>query len=475
MPGMDNKHTSPDTSAANVNRHPVAGWGRFPVTQARLFTPASHAALLSNTLPPDFVGIARGQGRSYGDSALADQLLQTSRLDALLALDETEGLLHCAAGVTLAVLLRLLVPRGWFLPVVPGTAQVSVGGAIASDVHGKNHHRSGCFSEHIVSFVLMDAGGQTHNCSRSENSALFHASCGGMGLTGIITSAVLKLQRITSPMIRQQTLQADDLEQTFHLITARSDSTYSVAWLDCMATGRSLGRSLLFLGEHVDADDTAVPLPGVNKPPGDKKRPAGAEQWDNRLFDMPFTTPAMLLNRYSMRTFNAAYYHMSARRSRGSEQYMPWQGFFFPLDRIGHWHRLYGRRGFLQYQFVLPETTALEGMRDILERVTAAGKGSFLSVLKRLGPANNNLLSFPMAGYTLALDFRYQPDLLPLLEELDKRVLHFGGRLYLAKDARMDKAVFRASYPDWQAFVALRESSGANTRFNSLQSQRLGL
>jgi len=465
MRGMDNKHNSPDTPPANTDRHTVAGWGRFPVTQARLLTPGSHASLLRDALPADFSGIARGQGRSYGDSALADQVLQTSRLDALLSLDESAGLLRCAAGVTLTELLHLLVPRGWFLPVVPGTAQVSVGGAIASDVHGKNHHCSGCFSEHVESFVLMDADGKTHNCSRTENSSLFHASCGGMGLTGVITSAVLKLQRISSALIRQQTVRSDDLEQTFHLLRTRSDSTYSVAWLDCMARGRSLGRSLLFLGEHAGADEA--------NSPGSALRPD-----DRRLaipLTIPFTTPGMLLNRYSMRVFNAAYYHMAARRSRASDQWIPWQSFFFPLDRIGHWHRLYGRSGFLQYQFVLPETTALEGMRDILERVAAAGKGSFLSVLKRLGPQNSNLLSFPMAGYTLALDFRYQADLLPLLNELDKRVLHFGGRLYLTKDARMDQATFRASYPRWQEFVALRESSGANTRFNSLQSQRLGL
>jgi len=431
----------------------ITGWGRYPDVVAQLHTPSSHAALLKNGPGAGFNGIARGQGRSYGDSALARQLLCTSKADAILSLDEDNGLLHCAAGTTLAELLRLLVPRGWFLPVVPGTAHVSVGGAIASDIHGKNHHIDGCFSEHVQSLTLLDGDGNTHLCSPDKNTDLFQTTCGGMGLTGIITSAVLNLRRINSPCIQQQTLRTRNLEETFHFLDTRRDSHYSVAWLDCMARGSDMGRSLVLLGEHADGPTTAA-----------------RASMKTRLA-VPVTTPGWLLNRYSMRVFNSLYYHFP----RSTEARVLWQPFFFPLDSIGHWNRLYGRRGFLQYQFVLPPETALDGMKDILGRIATAGKGSFLSVLKRLGPANNKLLSFPVDGYTLALDFRYQPSLLPLLDELDERVIDYGGRLYLSKDARMSRETFRSGYPQWQHFAELRQAMGAHRHFNSLQSQRLGI
>lgn len=438
----------------------VTGWGRYPHVMAQVHTPSSHAALLRHGAGAGFQGIARGQGRSYGDSALAGQLLYTGNVDALLNLDEERGLLHCAAGTTLEELLWLLVPRGWFLPVVPGTARVSVGGAIASDVHGKNHHIDGCFSAHVQSLSLLDGEGRVHECSADNNASLFHATCGGMGLTGIITSAVLRLRRISSPLVQQQVLRTRNLEETFHFLASRRDSHYSVAWLDCMARGGQLGRSLVYLGEHVNDGDAT----------GRETQKAVA-QGKRHCLSVPLTAPGWLLNRFSIGAFNSVYY----RLPRPVESRVHWQPFFFPLDRLSHWNRLYGRAGFLQYQFVLPPDTALDGIRDILERVSKAGKGSFLSVLKLLGPANNNLLSFPMAGYTLALDFRYQPSLLPLLDELDARVTHYGGRLYLSKDARMSCDIFRQGYPSWQDFVTLRQTLGAHRHFNSLQSQRLSL
>ncbi len=433
----------------------ITSWGRFPTSESHLITPRS-ARALTQQWPPHRVasetGIARGMGRSYGDSALADVLIETRYLDAFLALDESQGILHCGAGMTLETLLRTLMPKGWFLPVVPGTWYVSVGGAIASDVHGKNHHLDGSFSQHVESFHLLLGNGEIRHCSPQENAALFHATCGGMGLTGIILDVRLRLCRIQSSAIVQRTHRAHDLKDVFSLFEQHHSTPYSVAWLDCLASGASLGRSLLFLGEHATEGGITPPRKGG--------------------LAIPFSAPSFLLNRYSMSAFNHLYYHRPVKEDQRQQVQAP--HYFFPLDRIAHWNRLYGRRGFLQYQCVLPEETALEGMTQLLTRISSAGKGSFLSVLKKLGPANENLLSFPRQGYTLALDFKRESSLFPLLDTLDQIVLAHGGRLYLAKDARMSQETFRRSYPRWEALQEIRISTGAADVFNSLQSKRLG-
>lgn len=437
----------------------LSSWGRYPISDSTVCRPRNIAALaaaLSDTpgkSSNDAACIARGMGRSYGDSALAPNVQSTTALDHFMSFDETEGLLRCAAGTTLESILRVIMPRGWFLPVVPGTWHVSVGGAIASDVHGKNHHLDGSFSQYVESLRLMLASGEILQCSEQENPHLFHATCAGMGLTGIITDATLRLRRVRSSAILQRSLRASNLETLFALLETHHDTRYSVAWLDCLSRGSSLGRSLLYLGEHAD-DETFTPL-------------------SNSRVNVPWTTPAFLLNRYSMSLFNSAYYHKPIRA--GLEQRLEAKQYFFPLDSIQHWNRLYGKKGFLQYQCVIPNATALSAMREILTRISDAGKGSFLSVLKKLGPANRNLLSFPLAGYTLALDFKFEPAILPLLDALDHIVLAHGGRLYLTKDARMSQDMFRRSYPRWEEMAQIRAKTGADRFFHSLQSRRLGL
>jgi decaprenylphospho-beta-D-ribofuranose 2-oxidase len=446
-----------------MDRTKISGWGRFPTACARVLSPRSvgelQDLLARESASTAFDGIARGQGRSYGDSALAANVVETGHLDSLLAFDEIAGTLHCRSGVTLGEILRLLTPKGWFLPVLPGTRHVSVGGAIAADVHGKNHHCDGSFCDHVISLELMLPSGETIICSPVVNPALFHATCGGMGLTGIIVAASLQLRRTSSSQIIQRTHVATSLEHCFEQITQHADARYSVAWLDCLARASSLGRSVLFVAEHADGTlEKRAAMPRRLQP------------------GIPMDTPAALLNRYSIGAFNALYYARHRTRHNASgEQMLDYQQFFFPLDGIANWNRLYGRGGFLQYQCVLPEESSLQGLRLVLDRVSAAGKGSFLSVLKRFGPANRNLLSFPLAGYTLTLDFKFESDLLPLLATLDAIVLDHGGRLYLAKDARMSAETFRRSYPRWQEFRALRVDIGADRIFNSLQSRRLGL
>lgn len=426
----------------------LQGWGRYPLVEAEVLAPASRQELAAALCAPV---IARGLGRSYGDSALAPRVVSSLRRDMLLGFDAEAGVLHCEAGVSLDAILQVMVPRGWFLPVTPGTRFVTVGGAIASDVHGKNHHCEGCFSAHVLEFEIMLADGAIIACSRLQHPDLFHATCGGMGLTGVVLTARLRLLRIASSVIEQQTLRAPSLEAALDLFAQHGTETYSVAWIDCISRGKAMGRSLLMLGEH--ARDGGFPMAG-----------------ESRLA-VPLDMPAGLLNRLTVGAFDALYYHWPRRR----RQRVHYEAFFYPLDGIAQWNRLYGRHGFVQYQFVLPDQAGMAGLAAILKEIAASGRGSFLAVLKRLGEHNGNHLSFPLAGYTLALDFKVEPGLFDLLERLDSMVLAYGGRLYLAKDSRMSAATFRRSYPQYEAFQEIRERYGALGRFASLQSERLGL
>lgn len=424
------------------------GWGRYPLVEAQVVAPASQSELAAALGAP---AIARGLGRSYGDSALAPRVISTLRRDMLLGFDAEAGVLHCEAGVSLDTILQVMVPRGWFLPVTPGTRFVTVGGAIASDVHGKNHHCDGCFSAHVLDIEMMLADGSVVTCSAQQHADLFQATCGGMGLTGIVLRARLRLRRIASSEIGQHTLRAPSLQAALELFARHGGATYSVAWIDCISRGKAMGRSLLMLGEH--APDGGLGMARTGR------------------LAVPLDMPAGLLNRRTIGAFDALYYHWP----RGARQRVHYEKFFYPLDGIAQWNRLYGKNGFVQYQFVLPDEAGTAGLAAILQQIAASGRGSFLAVLKRLGRHNGNPLSFPLAGYTLALDFKVEAGLFEMLERLDSMVLDYGGRLYLAKDSRMSAATFRRSYPQCEAFQQVRERYGALGRFASAQSQRLGL
>ncbi|MDP6535850.1 MAG: FAD-binding oxidoreductase [Gammaproteobacteria bacterium] len=431
------------------------GWGRFPVVDAEVVEPINADSLqaLLGAKKKQASLIARGAGKSYGDSALANRVLSSRFLDSYITLDEENNRMRCGAGVMLDSILKLTVPRGWFLPVLPGTKWVSVGGAIAADVHGKNHHLDGSFCDHIVELSLATASGEILVCNRKQNSDVFHATCGGMGLTGVILDATLNFDKVSSVLINRQSLPADNIEHCFELIEEHTECKYSVAWLDCLASGTKLGRSVLHLGEH--AVDGKLQYKARRGP------------------SIPFSTPGFLLNRFTMSLFNSTLY--SLRKLGKENSTINYDAYFFPLDNIDNWNRLYGSKGFLQYQFVLPQEAALEGMREILQKVSAAGKGSFLAVLKKFGKANKNLLSFPMGGYTLTLDFKWEKQIFPLLDELDQIVIDKGGRHYLAKDARMSEAVFKAGYPKWKKFLAVKHQLDPDNIFASHQSDRIGL
>jgi FAD/FMN-containing dehydrogenase len=341
---------------------------------------------------------------------------------------------------------------------------VTIGGAIAADVHGKNHHIDGSFCDHVASVRVMLATGEVIDCHRESNAELFHATCGGMGLTGIILDAAIKLMPLSSLDIAQRSLAAGNLQDCMDLMEEHDDAKYSVAWIDCLATGAAQGRSVLYLGEHVDEQDARE-----KSKPGRK----GLRAIQRSELNIPFDAPSILLNKYTMAGFNSAYYALQKRRA--TTKRIAYDSFFFPLERLRNWNRLYGAKGFLQYQLALPQESAHAGISAILSCASQAGKGSFLSVLKKFGKANSNLLSFPIEGYTLALDFKYEASLFPLLDKLDTLVLDHGGRLYLAKDARMSKECFQQSYGQWERFAELRQKFDPKGKFSSLQSRRLGL
>lgn len=430
----------------------LSSWGRYPRVNSSISYPQNLSSIenyIKNT--PNF--IPRGLGRSYGDSALANQVLCLNRMDHFIDFDEEKGLLNCEAGVSFSTILEIIVPKGWFLPVTPGTKFVTLGGAIASDVHGKNHHKEGCISEYILSFQLMLSQGIIIECSPYQHPDLFYATCGGMGLTGVIISAKIQLKAINSAFINQRTIKAENLEALFSLFESHHSATYSVAWMDCLATGKNLGLSLFMVGEHAQIGEKEISI---------KKK-----------WDIPFIMPSCLLNPYSIRAFNTLYYHKQMKKS--ISKLTDYDQFFYPLDGIGNWNYMYGKNGFTQYQFVLPKEAGLKGMTEILKKITLSRRGSFLSVLKACGPANSGLLSFPIEGYSLALDFKLQAGLFDFLDHLDNIVAYYGGRVYLTKDVRMSEAIFKKTYPLWEKFCEIRAHYGADKQFHSLQSRRLGL
>ncbi len=428
------------------------GWGRYPVINATASRPDSEAGVTS-CLAGESDLIAHGLGRSYGDSALGDNVVLMSGLNRILHFDEDAGVVRCESGVTLAEIIECFLPRGWFPAVTPGTKFVTLGGAVASDVHGKNHHALGCFSECVLSLDLMLPSGETVICSRKQNPELFHATCGGMGLTGIILRVAFRLAPVRSACIDETIIRSANLEETLYLFEETSGATYSVAWLDCLAQGDQLGRSLLMTGEHSNEGSLDPGTPG-------------------RL-SLPFDMPGFILNRHSVAAFNNLYY--GRVRKRETSRRVHFDPFFYPLDGIGQWNRLYGRKGFTQYQMVIPKQAGSDGLKRIISEIAASGLGSFLVVLKLFGPENKNYLSFPMEGYTLAIDFRIQRGLFSVLDRLDSVVSDFGGRLYLTKDVRMSPRMLRTGYPRLEEFLAVRERFGLRGKFNSLQSKRLEL
>lgn len=381
--------------------------------------------------------LAHGLGRSYGDVCLNEggTLLRTRAMDHYIAFDRATGRLRAEAGVSLKDILDLVLPQGWFLPVTPGTRYVTLGGAIANDVHGKNHHVMGNFGHHVTRLELLRSDGQRLECTPEQNADWLNATIGGLGLTGLITWAEIQLVPVANPFMVVENIRFRNLDGFWAQDAAvDAEYPYTVSWVDCVASGRQRGRGIFMVGRHAPPQ---ADLPGHTE----------------RAPTFPFDPPFSLINSLSLNAFNVAYYHRPLPKGIALQHHVP---FFYPLDGVREWNRVYGRRGFYQYQCVLPPETSRAGIDALLERISGSGTGSFLAVLKMFGDIpSRGMLSFPTAGATLALDFPNLGDRThKLFAELDAVVRDCGGRLYPAKDARMPAEMFRLSCPRWEEFTA---------------------
>jgi len=439
-----------------VSEEVVSGWGRTRFVHASVTTPHSESDLLTEFATGSRV-IARGLGRSYGDAAqLSGGLVLSNRGFVGISEIDEAGVVTVGAGVSFDELLKFSMPRGWFVPVTPGTRQVTMGGAVAADVHGKNHHVDGSFAQHVRSMRLVTPVG-AFTVSPSENAELFWATMGAMGLTGVVTSITLAMMPITSDHVLVDTDRYDDLASVMDaMVEGDADYRYSVAWVDCMTRGAHQGRAILTRGAHASASDVEH---------------ASLKSPRHQRLSVPMVAPRGLLNKWSVSAFNELWFRSAPRHEVGEAQKLA--TFFYPLDGVGNWNRLYGQRGFVQYQFCVPEN-ARATVVDVIERLADSRLTSFLGVLKRFGEANPAPLSFPLAGWTLALDMPVGSPRLPgVLDELDELVVTACGRVYLAKDARLSSARARAMYPRLDEFLDVKARIDPKNQLTSDLARRV--
>ncbi len=426
----------------------VYNWGLYPKVTAEV-EESIRLQKIKDFIDNSKDVIARGNGRCYGDASLNQSIVSMKSWNHFISFDKERGILHCESGVLLSEILEMSVPNGYFLPVTPGTKFITVGGAIASDVHGKNHHKVGCFTNFVSEFTLLDNQKEIKRCSRSENSELFWATIGGMGLTGIILSAKIELIPIETAYIRNESIQCENLDEVFQEIDKAEDWTYTVAWIDCFQKGKNLGRGIMMRGEHAKIEE--LPQKKQNNP---------LQLGKKSTLRIPFYFPNFMLNRLSMQVFNFLFYRKQMHKKISN--IVHYDPFFYPLDALQDWNKIYGQSGFIQYQFVIPKEKGKEGMRKILETIAHSGNGSFLVVLKLFGkPQPLAYNSFPKEGYTLALDFKINEKLSELVHALDDIVEAYGGRIYRTKDA-----MSRASLTNYLQNVE-------NGTFNSTQNKRI--
>lgn len=435
-----------------VNEPTLSGWGLVPVPGRE------RRSEDLERLTEDAV-LCRGLGRSYGDSSLPPpghlDVAATPLADRLLAFDPRTGVLRAEAGLSLLHLNRLMLPRGFYGPVTPGTQIITLGGMVAADVHGKNHHVAGSFGRHVRALRLRVASGTILTCSREHEPDLFRATLGGMGLTGHILDVEFQLERVPSPWIRSESRRVDDIDAFIEALeAARGTWPHTMGWIDCLSRGRHLGRGILYCGRWAQPDEVPGPLPA---PP---RRPS-----------VPFLFPGWVVGRWSVRLFNAVNYHVHVPRVRRRLEHP--ETFFLPLDAIGHWNRMYGRRGFTQYQCVLPDSAGPGAARRFLDLLTQRGGASMLCVIKDCGEQGEGLLSFPRPGISVALDIPIRDDTQVLVDALNELVLTEGGRIYLAKDQFTRPEHFRAMEPRLDEWLRIRRRWDPEGRIRSRQFVRL--
>ena len=430
----------------------LSGWGRYPKIKTKELTPQSESELLE-ILRHSESYIPRGNGRSYGDSAINKDLTITmTRMNRLLQWNQDSGELVAESGVLIADIIDIFLPRGWFPYVTPGTKFVTLGGAIACDVHGKNHHKDGSFGNFVNWIEIFNNKNEVIRCSPNENSKLFHWTIGGMGLTGVIIRCSIQLKKVESGWIKQQTVVNNNLNETLQSFYEHKKATYSVAWIDCLAKGKSFGRSILMLGEHAQKSEVEA-------------KPANYPKKINKKITFPFDAPSFLLNNFTVSAFNRLYFNLNKNKQ---SCYVDWDTYFYPLDSIGDWNRMYGKNGFFQFQCVLPRELSEQGYTKILSTIQNKSSGTFLAVLKDFG-SGNGYLSFPKEGLTLALDFKASQKNIEVGKELTDIVKSLGGSFYLAKDAIMNSSQFTNNF-DKDEFLKHR-----NVAIKSEQSIRIEL
>jgi decaprenylphospho-beta-D-ribofuranose 2-oxidase len=455
--------TLPDARHAPDRRELLAGWGRTAPTAALVERPIDRDELLAAFVDaPERGVLARGLGRSYGDAACnaGGRVVDTTELTGI-ELDRESGVCTASAGVSIDALIRALVPRGFFVPVTPGTRYVTVGGAVAADIHGKNHHAVGSWFDHVLSLRLLLPSGDLVELSRDVRPELFWATAGGLGLTGIVVDCTFRCPRIATSRLRVETIRTRDLDQTLDLMRHEA-SRYSVAWIDYLPRGSAMGRSVLNRGDFAEVDD----LPRA-------ERPTPLTYDGNVLAVVPPVVPNGLMNYATIRAFNEVWYRKAPAHKVDELQSIA--AFFHPLDMIGEWNRAYGTQGFVQWQIAVP-FAAEETLVTVVRRLSQARLPSFVNVLKTFGPGNDGPLSFPMGGWTLAVDIpTATPDLPRALDELDDEVAAAGGRVYLAKDARMRAELLPAMYPRLDEWRAVREQVDPGRTIRSDLARRLNL
>jgi decaprenylphospho-beta-D-ribofuranose 2-oxidase len=436
----------------------ITNWNKYPEIEAEI----NHYTIGSENNPSFLQDelIPRGNGKSYGDASLGDKVCSSLRHNKILHFNKEEGLFIAQSGILFSEILEVITPHGWFLPVTPGTKFITLGGAIGANVHGKNHHLEGSISRHIQFIDLLLANGEILRCDRNQNPEVFNATIGGMGLSGFILTAGIQLKKIESTSISQLQLKAQNLTEILDFFDQYANYTYSVAWIDCLKKGKHFGRSILMLGEHSKENEVK------------NKKELLVSHGKNSI-NIPFNFPGFVLNDFSIRWFNKLYYHKNLKSKKELQSH--YEPFFYPLDSITNWNRIYGKRGFIQYQFVLPKENGKLYLEKILKRITDKGWGSFLAVLKMFGPEDEGYLSFPMEGYTLALDFPIRKGIFQFLDELDVLVKEAGGRIYLTKDARMSYQMFKDTYPKLKEFQDIIREINPERKFQSLLSKRLKL
>ena len=451
-------------SIRHLREERLTGWGKYPVALTYVSYPETIAELRSLASWGEGHRLARGRGRSYGDASLNSGrvTVRFDRLDRAVSFDHEQGTFTCEAGMTLGEIIQTVLPYGWFIPVTPGTGTPTLGGSFACDVHGKNHHVAGSIARHVEWIDLVTASGDVVRCSPGENSDLFSATAGGLGLTGMIHRMKLKLARVPSAYIAAEHVRVKSLPEMMESLE-RSDEAgvpYSVAWVDGTAGGSQLGRGEVIVGDHARVEQLPLAMRRTPfKPPL------------RRLLEVPVTPPLPMVNPASIRVFNEIYVRKNRGRDRW-EKIEPYGVFFYPLDSVKYWNRLYGIRGFVQYQFVIPFDGAEMVLRRILNMCRESGHVSALTVLKRMG-RQEGLLSFPMPGWTLAMDLPRRSRLEYLLNEFDAIVVGQGGRVYLAKDSRLGHESFRAMYPRFKEWLQIKRRVDPDGVFASDLSRRL--